>query len=121
MGELLAVGAHRIISWTINGLEFRDSLKLSQKSLAKWGEDLGIQHKKLVGEIDYNVTRYQNTPLKRSDWRYMFRDVVSLDECIQGQLDYWGDILKTIPLTLTGYVQSFGKIKTTLNTSDLKS
>ena len=109
MGELLAVGAHRIISWTINGLEFRDSLKLSQKSLAKWGEDLGIRHKKLVGEIDYNITRYQNTPLTRSDWRYMFRDVVSLDECIQGQLDYWGDTLKTIPLTLTGYVRREGR------------
>ena len=32
MGDLLAVGAHQIISWHINGLEFRDSLKLSQKS-----------------------------------------------------------------------------------------
>lgn len=105
MGELLAVGAHRIISWTINGLEFRDSLKLSQKSLAKWGEDMGVRHRKLVGEIDYHVTRYQDTPLARSDWRYMFRDVVTLDECIQAQLDYWGDTLKTIPLTLTGYVR----------------
>lgn len=105
LGELLAVGAHKIISWTIEGLEFRDSLKLSQKSLAKWGEDLGVRHKKLVGEIDYHVTRYQDTPLKKSDWRYMFRDVVSLDECIRGQLDYWNDTLKTIPLTLTGYVR----------------
>ena len=105
MGDLLAVGAHQIISWHINGLEFRDSLKLSQKSLAKWGEDLGVRHKKLVGEIDYHVVRYQDTPLARSDWRYMFRDVVTLDECIQAQLDYWNDTLKTIPLTLTGYVR----------------
>lgn len=104
-GEVLAVGPHRLINWQIGGLEFRDSLKVAQKSLAKWGKDLNIRHKKLVGEIDFKLTRYQDTPLTRSDWRYMFRDVVSLDECVAKQMELWGDKTKSIPLTNTGYVR----------------
>lgn len=104
-GEVLAVGAHRLINWQIGGLEFRDTLKIAQKSLYKWGQDLNIKDKKLVGEIDYSITRYQNTPLKRSDWRYMFRDVVTLDECVARQMELWGDETKSIPLTNTGYVR----------------
>ena len=104
-GNILATASHKIISYQIKGLEFRDSLKVSQKSLAKWGADLNIKHPKLVGEIDYKVRRFQDTPLTKSDWMYMFRDVIALDECIRKQLDLWGDTTKTIPLTSTGYVR----------------
>lgn len=105
IGSILAVGPHRLISYNMDGLEFRDSLKIAQKSLANWGKDLGIKHGKLVGEIDYNVIRYQQSPLYRKDWRYMFRDIISLDECIDKQLEIWNDNIWTIPLTNTGYVR----------------
>lgn len=105
MGSLLAIGSHRIISWNIEGLEFRDSLKIAMKSLAKWGEDLGIAHGKLVGAIDYGIKRYQDTKLGRKDWLYMWRDVISLDECISKQLELFGDTIQTMPLTNTGYVR----------------
>ena len=104
-GTILATAAHKIISYNIHGLEFRDSLKISQKSLAKWGKDLNVEHPKLTGLIDYNVRRFQDTPLTRNDWKYMFRDVITLDECIAAQLALWEDTTKTIPLTATGYVR----------------
>lgn len=104
-GQLLATSAHRLISYTIKGLEFRDSLKISQRSLAKWGRDLNIKYQKLTGLIDYKKVRYQDSPLYRPDWRYMFRDVLSLDECVRAQMALYEDTTKSIPLTNTGYVR----------------
>lgn len=104
-GELLAVGSHRIITYTYMGLEFRDSLKIAMKSLDKWSKELNTPHRKLVGKVDYSVTRYQNTPLTRNDWRYMFGDVIVLDECIARTLEIYKDKIWTIPLTKTGYVR----------------
>lgn len=104
-GVLLAIAAHKLITYMVKGLEFRDSLKVAQKSLAKWGKELGIKHQKLVGEIDYNTRRFQQSQLFKKDWRYMFRDVVSLDECIEKQMSKWGDNTLSMPLTNTGYVR----------------
>ena len=46
------------------GYEFRCSLKLSSKSLAKVGEDL-VKYKehKHVGDLDYQLIRFHSTPL----------------------------------------------------------
>ena len=105
--RLLAIDNKKILSWKIMGFTFKCSYRLSQKSLDVWGKELGIKHKKLVGEIDYNVIRYQDSPLYKSDWRYMFRDVIALDECVLLQMDKWSDNMRTIPLTNTGYVRRY--------------
>lgn len=118
-GNTLAVAAHRLISYSLAGFEFRDSLKVAQKSLDAWAKDLlGKQCGKLVGKVNYNKVRYQDTPLYRNDWRYMFRDVEVLDKCINKQLEVHGDKIWTMPLTATGYVRratkkSFYSHKTT--------
>lgn len=104
-GNILATAPHRLISWKVCGLEFRDSLKIAMRGLDKWGRDLNIRHKKLVGEIDYDVVRYQDSQLCKSDWRYMIRDVRALDECVESQLKLHDDTTKSIPLTNTGYVR----------------
>ena len=105
-GNTLAVAAHRLISYSIGGIEFRDSLKIAQKSLDSWAKDLlGRECGKLVGAIDYNKVRYQDTPLVKRDWDYMFRDVVVLDKCIYKQLAIHNDKIWTMPLTSTGYVR----------------
>ena len=103
--QLIAAGAHRIISYNLDGLEFRDSLKLSQKSLYSWSKELVTKHQKLKGLIDYSKTRYQDSPLYKNDWRYMFYDVITLDECIEKQLLIHEDKIWTIPLTITGYAR----------------
>lgn len=104
-GQLLAIGTHRIITYTIEGLCFRCSYRLSQKSLDRWGRELGIRHRKLKGTIDYNVVRYQDSKLTKKDWKYMFYDVVVLDECVEKQFSKWNDNETTVPLTMTGYVR----------------
>ena len=86
-----------------NGLEFRCSYKLSNDSLERWGNKLGIRHPKIVGAIDYDAIKYQDTPLPRNDWRYMFTDCIALDECLKKQMEIYGDNIITMPLTSTGY------------------
>lgn len=109
-GNVLAVAAHRLISYSIGGIEFRDSLKIAQKSLDAWAKDLlGRECGKLVGRIDYNKVRYQDSPLYKRDWDYMFRDVVVLDKCIYKQLAIHNDKIWTMPLTATGYVRRVTK------------
>lgn len=104
--QILAYANHKVFQATFdNGLVFRCSYKLSNKSLEKWGKDLNIKHKKLVGEIDYNIIRFQDSKLNRSDWRYMFRDVISQHECIEQTLIDYNDTTATIPLTSTSYVR----------------
>lgn len=85
------------------GLEFRCTYKLSNDSLARWGNKLGIKHPKMIDAIDYNEIIYQDTPLKRNHWRYMFTDCIALDECILKQMEIYGDNIATMPYTSTGY------------------
>lgn len=118
--QILAVDNHSIISFSITGIEFRCSYKLSMKSLAQWGNDMNITHKKLVGTIDYETVRYQDSPLYKKDWKYLAYDVISLDECVEAQLKLHNDTLKTVPLTNTGYVRRFTRNKFKENPNNRK-
>ena len=102
--NILASEAHKPFSIQYaSGIEFRCSYKLSNDSLERWGNKLGVKHPKIIGAIDYNDIKYQDTPLPRNDWRYMFTDCICLDECLIKQMDIYGDKLITMPLTSTGY------------------
>lgn len=103
--SILAVGPHKFITFCIGPLEFRCTWKLSNKSLDKWGKDLGIEHRKKKGLIDYSKVRYQDDPLELDDWLYMLYDVWALEECLKKQLAIHGDDLNHVPLTSTGYVR----------------
>ena len=105
--QILATGAHKIIQYKTNsGITFRCSYRLSNASLDFWSRKmLFTKHKKLVGAVDYNIVRYQDTPLTRDDWRYMFYDVLVDAECIDKALTQDKDSLARIPLTSTGYVR----------------
>jgi len=85
------------------GLDFRCTYKLSNDSLARWGKKLGVKHPKLEGAIDYNVIRYQDSPLYRDDWRYQWSDCITLDECIAAQMELYNDDIASLPYTSTGY------------------
>lgn len=85
-----------------NGIEFRDSLKLFQKSLA--GATKGCKHPKLKGDLDYSVYRTPNTPLTQQEFDYIVNDVQGLYEAIErlkAEHDYNA---ATIPLTNTSMV-----------------
>lgn len=86
-----------------NGLEFRDSYKLFQKSLDKATK--GLVHHKLVGELDYNVKRTPATYLTSDEWAYCIWDVVGLREAILKLYADHGYTTATVPLTNTGIVR----------------
>ena len=109
-----------------NGIEFRDSLKLFQKSLAKATK--GCKHEKLKGDLDYTVYRTPDTPLDDKEFAYCVNDVLGLYEAIERMKKEHGFNEATIPLTNTGLVKQevnknlnrdkgFAKIKDALTLS----
>ncbi len=89
------------------GIEYRCSLKLSSKSLAKVGEDLvKYQEYKHVGDLDYQLIRHSKTPLTDEELGYCEADIRVLLAYIQEKLESDGDITK-IPMTNTGYVRNY--------------
>lgn len=85
-----------------NGIEFRDSLKLFQKSLARATE--GCKHAKLVGDLDYTVYRTPDTPLTQQEFDYCINDVIGLWEAIERLKQQRHYNQATIPLTQTAMV-----------------
>ena len=87
------------------GIEFRCSYLLSGYKLAKVAENL--QHhdvKKLVGDLDYNLVRHSETPIKQRELRYVINDGRIVVAYIAEEIERNGNIAK-IPLTKTGYVR----------------
>lgn len=93
------------------GIEFRDSYILSGYSLEKLAENL-VSHniKKLVGDLDYNLTRTHITELTENELAYCNNDVEIVLAYINEQIDQYGSITK-IPMTNTGRVRNFVKDK----------
>lgn len=85
-----------------NGIEFRDSFKLFQKSLERATE--GCAHAKLAGDLDYTVYRTPDTPLDDTEFAYCVNDVLGLFEAIERLKKEHGYNQATIPYTNTGMV-----------------
>ena len=85
-----------------NGIEFRDSLKLFQKSLAR--ATVGCEHVKLSGDLDYRVYRTPDTPLSPTEWNYCINDVQGLYEAIERLKQERGYNAATLPMTNTSMV-----------------
>lgn len=86
-----------------NGIEFRDSLKLFQKSLARATE--GCKHEKLKGDLDYTVYRTPDTPLDDKEFAYCVNDVLGLYEAIERMKKEHGFNAATLPLSNTALVK----------------
>lgn len=85
-----------------NGIEFRDSLKLFQKSLARATE--GCKHEKLKGDLDYSVYRTADTPLDDTEFAYCVNDVLGLWEAIERLKAERKYNAATLPMTNTALV-----------------
>lgn len=86
-----------------NGVEFRDSLKLFQKSLARATE--GCKHEKLKGDLDYTVYRTPDTSLDDREFAYCVNDVLGLYEAIERMKKEHGFNAATLPLSNTALVK----------------
>lgn len=85
-----------------NGLNLRDSLILAQRGLEKWADDLNVDHKKAVGDWDYDLFRNQNTPLSADELHYAEFDTLAGVECLDATLKGLQKELISIPFTATG-------------------
>lgn len=88
-----------------NGMIFKDSLILSQKSLEKWGRDLNIEHQKAIGYWDYGKIRNQGDPITRDELTYIEHDTLAGIECLQATMDALHKRIYSIPYTATGIIR----------------
>lgn len=88
-----------------NGITFKDSLILAQRSLEKWAGDLNVEHKKAVGKWDYNKIRSQHDTLSPDELLYIENDVLAGVECIDTTMEQIGKHIGSIPYTATGIVR----------------
>lgn len=103
--KILAVKTHKILTAQFGCFEFRCSYLLSNMSLSVWAEKLKCNVTKMVGAVDYDVIRYQDSELTATDWEYMLNDVLTLKECVYREMLFNKDNVATIPLTSTGFVR----------------
>lgn len=106
--NFLAIDPHTIIICDILGFRILCSYKLTNLSLAGLAKNYAKTYDKAVGEIDYNIVRYQDTELSiDSDWYYMFSDVAAQADGIAGYLETMGyKYAFEAPFTSTGFVRS---------------
>ena len=105
--KFLAIDAHSIIQVDCLGFKIVCSYKLTNLSLNALSENYSELYTKAVGEIDYNIVRYQDSELTASDWFYMFSDVASQDDGIKGYLKMQGyKYAYQAPITSTGFVRA---------------
>lgn len=112
--KALNVKPHYPILMTFdNGMIFKDSLILSQKSLEKWGNDLDVEHKKAVGCWDYLKVRNQNEHFQKDELTYIEHDTLAGVECLQKTMDALNKRIYSMPYTATGIpreqIQKIGK------------
>lgn len=101
--SVFAVNDRQAIKVVSKGIEFRDSLILSQKNLEKVGKEVNV--KKLKEIMNYDIIRTPETPLTEDEKSYCYNDVEILVQYIRKKIKEDGNISK-IPMTNTGYVRN---------------
>lgn len=85
-----------------NGLIFKDSLILAQRSLEKWGADMEVEHAKAVGFWDYDKERNQDFEPDEKEARYIENDTLCGVECLDKLRESLGKRYNNMPYTATG-------------------
>lgn len=86
-----------------NGLIFKDSLILAQRSLEKWASDLDVEHQKAVGKWDYLKIRNQkDCDFSPNELEYIEHDTLAGVECIDKLMIQLNKRIYSMPYTATG-------------------
>ena len=83
-------------------VEFRCTYRLTNLSLAKWGEQCGVEKK--VGDLDYTLLRTPLSELSSREKNYCIYDLLVMVKGLQVYLKKYGHI-HDIPYTLTGQIR----------------
>ena len=104
--EVFAPKSRRPLKATYNDkIEYRCSYYHSNMSLEKFLESVGVEDKKKVGDLDYDIVRYPWTELTDKELGYCINDVKGLVEAIYTEMERDHDTLLSIPLTSTSYLR----------------
>lgn len=104
--KVLAIDRHCVLTVDVLGFRFICSYKLTNLSLAVLSSKYAKRYIKAVGEIDYNIIRYQDSELTEDDWYYMFSDVASQYDGVREYLAMNGyTFAADAPFTSTGFVR----------------
>ena len=85
-----------------NGLIFRDSLILAQRSLEKWAKDLQVEHQKAIGKWDYLKVRSQEEVFTPEELEYIEHDTLAGVECLDKLMTQLNKRIYSMPYTATG-------------------
>lgn len=92
-----------LFKWS-NGLIFKDSYILAQRSLEKWADDMNVEHKKAVGKWDYDIIRHQgfNFIEDSDEGEYIEHDTLAGVECLDAMRQALNKTYGNMPYTATG-------------------
>ena len=107
--DIFATDTRSVLYCLMDRLELRCSYRLSNYSLYQWAKELGTDHFKMLGDLDYKIVRYSDTVLTPEELRYCVNDVICVVECVEKQMQSYGDTLYSIPYTSTGYIRRMVK------------
>lgn len=85
-----------------NGIEFRDSLILFQRSLDKVGKDFNVEHQKAKGKWDYEKIRKQSDDFDADELEYIEHDTLCGVEALDAMKTALGKHVYSMPYTSTG-------------------
>lgn len=88
-----------------NGITFRDSLILAQRSIERWAKDLNAPHQKAVGKWDYERIRHQGDDLTAEELEYIECDVLAGVGCLDILRRQLKSTYASFPYTNTGIVR----------------
>lgn len=105
--SVLITRAHTILNCATfdNKIMFRCSYLLTNMSLDKFTQKMGVT-RKLSGDLyNYDKKRIYNTKLKRYEMLYILHDVKGLHEALTKFIYNEAETMYTLPLTSTGFVR----------------
>ena len=103
----LCVKPHKPILFKFeNDIVLKDAYILAGRNLAKWAEDMNVEHQKAVGAWDYDLIRDQTHEFTPEELRYIECDTLAGVECIEATIKTLHKNISSIPYTLTGIIRN---------------
>lgn len=95
-----------------NGIFLKDSYILSGRKLEKWANDMDVDHKKAVGQWDYDAIRMQNgNDFTTEELQYIEYDTLACVECIEATLKILHKNISSVPYTVTGIMRDAVRVE----------
>lgn len=96
---------NKVIMYRQGCFEWRCTFRLTNETLAKWSNEMAVEHPKKIGLYDYDKILFQDSELNKKEIAYDIADVQAMGEAFEKQLYLFHDNITTVPLTATGYVR----------------